>query len=188
MIRCLLLMTCLLTGIAAAAEVFRWVDDDGQIHYSDRPHEGAESVVLPEAQTFTAPPVVQRSRSGTDDSEADKASKYRNFRITNPADGQADWDIPGDVTVRLSLTPKLQRGHTALLYMDGETAGTSSSGDLTFQLTGVLRGTHSLRAVVQDADGKSLIESSPVNFTVHKTSLLNPNNPFNAPPPVAGPR
>ena len=187
MIRCLLLTVCLMSGYASAAEVYRWVDDDGQVNYSDRPHEGAETVDLPEAQTFSAP-VVQRRQPDVDDPEEEKTRKYSRFRITRPADGQADWDIPGDVNVTLSLTPRLQPKHTVILYMDGQTVGSSSSGNLTFQLTGVLRGTHSLRAVVHDAAGKSLVESSTVNFTVHKTSILNPNNPNNIPPPVVGPR
>ncbi len=179
-------MTFLVSGIVAAAEVFRWVDDDGQVHYSDRPQEGAESVILPEAQTFTAP-VIERSRRTADDAKAEAASNYRKLTITRPADGQAAWDNPGDVAVALSLAPKLQSQHTVVLYMDGETAGSSSSGDLTFNLTGVLRGTHALRAVVQDATGNSLIESSPVTFTVHKTSVLNPNNPNNTLPPAPAP-
>jgi hypothetical protein len=185
MIRYLPLIICLLSS-SAIAEVYRWTDADGQIHYSDRPHEGAEEVSLPPAQTFSAP-VVQRSRSTTEDAEADDASKYKKLSITSPADGQADWDIPGDVAVNLSLSPKLQRGHTVLLFMDGDSVGSSSSGDLTFRLTGVLRGTHSLRAAVQDDSGKSLIQSSPVSFTVHKTSILNPNNPNNIPPAVPTP-
>jgi hypothetical protein len=186
MIRLLLLTICLVSANASAAEVFRWVDDDGQINYSDRPHEGAEAIDLQAAQTFSAP-TIERSQSKVDAPEEEEASKYSRLRITNPADGQADWDIPGNVNVTLSLRPKLQRQHSVTLYMDGQSVGSSSSEDLTFNLTGVLRGTHTLRAAVQNSAGKDLIDSSTVSFTVHKTSILNPNNPNNFSPPVPTP-
>lgn len=186
MIRYLLLMICLVSGYATATEVFRWTDDDGQVHYSDRPHEGAESFQLPDAQTFSAP-AVQRSPSRAEDPEKEDASTYSTLRIMSPADGNTKWDNPGDVSVTLGLSPRLQRGHTVVLSLDGQAAGSSSTGDLTFELTGVERGTHSLRAAVQDASGKTLIESSTVNFTVLKTSVLNPNNPNNTLPPVPTP-
>lgn len=182
----LLLLIGLVAGSIGAAEVYRWIDADGQVHYSDRPHEGAESFDLPEAQTFTAP-VIQRKKTGADDAEAEKVTNYSELGIINPTDGQTRWNIPGDVDVSLSLAPELQPEHTVLLYLDGQTVGSSSSGDLTFKLTEVLRGTHALHAEVHDAAGNTLIESSPVSFTVLKTSVLNPNNPNNIPPPVAGP-
>lgn len=181
--RYLFLIICLVLASAASAEVYRWTDADGQVHYSDRPHEGAESVDLPKAQTFSAP-VVQRSPTVKDDSEDEEASKYSKLRITSPADGQTEWSNPGEVDVALSLTPKLQRGHTVVLSMDGASAGSASTGDLNFKLAGVDRGTHALQASVQDGSGKTLIESSTINFTVLKTSVLNPNNPNNAPVPT----
>lgn len=40
----MLAAACLVWGGLATAEVYRWVDEDGEVHYSDRPVQGSESV------------------------------------------------------------------------------------------------------------------------------------------------
>ena len=54
--RLLPVLALLLAGPAQAAEVFRWTDDRGNVHYGDRPPPGrGESVQLPPAAATTAP-------------------------------------------------------------------------------------------------------------------------------------
>lgn len=36
----------LLSGSAAKAEIYRWVDDQGNVHYSDKPHQKAKTVTV----------------------------------------------------------------------------------------------------------------------------------------------
>ena len=46
----------LLTTLAyAEGETYRWVDERGVVHFSDRPHPGAELVQLRPAQGFAPP-------------------------------------------------------------------------------------------------------------------------------------
>jgi len=49
-------------GIAALAlagavfgQAYKWVDEDGVVHYSDRPQEGAEEIQLPTTQRSSQP-------------------------------------------------------------------------------------------------------------------------------------
>ena len=59
---------CLLAvGAAAAQEAYRWVDEDGVVHYSDRPREGAEAIVLPAPNVAT----TRRVPSAGGESQAD---------------------------------------------------------------------------------------------------------------------
>ena len=48
---------CLAAGLAAAAPTYRWVDAQGQVHYSDRPVEGAQEVELKDIQSYTPPAI-----------------------------------------------------------------------------------------------------------------------------------
>ena len=41
----------LLAASTALAQAYRWVDDDGITHYSDRPVPGAERVILPNSSS-----------------------------------------------------------------------------------------------------------------------------------------
>ena len=38
-----------------ADEIYKWVDDNGQLHFSDVPRDGATEVEIAPAQTFSAP-------------------------------------------------------------------------------------------------------------------------------------
>lgn len=52
-----LALALLLTPLAAQADVYRWVDSNGQEHYSDQPVEGAELI----RTTAPRPPSASRS-------------------------------------------------------------------------------------------------------------------------------
>jgi len=90
---------------AAAKEMWRWVDERGVVHYSDRPQPGAERVDLDPAQTYTAPPVetapaepdTAPERPGQD------TGSYSQLAIVSPEQGEMLWNIRGELTVRLRI-------------------------------------------------------------------------------------
>lgn len=181
--RRLLLIAGLLAAFAGYADVYRWVDENGQVHFSDRPREGAERVELQEPQTFSAP-ASRRPPRTPDNSSADQAPfSYETLAITSPGQEETLWNIEGQLDVSMRLSPRLQRGHELRLYLDGQQVEQLQAGSTRVRLTDVYRGNHSLRAEVVDAGGRTLIQSEPVNFFVRQTSVQNPNNP-NAPRPT----
>jgi hypothetical protein len=174
------MLFALLIGAAApAAEVYRWVDADGSVHYSDRPQEGAETITLPSAQTFKAP-VVNRRRppTATTGSQTPEAAQaYRKVEIVRPAQEEVVWNTGGQIDVAVTVEPKLQSGHKLQIYLDNQRVEGLEPGDTQITLKEVFRGQHSLRAEVRGTSGVKLIESLPVKFTVQQTSQLNPDNP-----------
>ena len=55
--RCLLIIPFLCLSLPAVAEVYRWVDPDGQVHYGERPPpQGARKIELPEASESSPQP------------------------------------------------------------------------------------------------------------------------------------
>ena len=177
MIRISILLIGLLTLAGAQAEVFRWTDDDGVVHFSDRPHEGAETVELQEAQTFSAPPVNRRSPDVEEEPESEEEEGYSALRINRPGQDEVIWNTGGVVDVEVNPEPRLQAGHNIQLFLDGQSVAGLDGGQTSFQLTDIDRGTHALRAEVHDADGNGLFKSVAVSFTVQQTSVQNPNNP-----------
>lgn len=183
--RAVLLLTLLLAtdpGLGAK-EVYRWVDRDGVVHYSDRPREGAERIELKDAQTFSAPTVRPRSRP--EDGEPEDTFRYERLEIVSPAQEEVLWNIEGQLDVSMQLQPRLQRGHRIELFLDGQPVD-NDPRSLTANVTEVFRGVHVLTAKVTDPSGNVLAESQPRTFAVQQTSVLNPNNPNFNPPP--GPR
>lgn len=62
-IRALVLPLCLLLPLSAAAEVYRWEDADGVVHYSQTPPaEGDYRAVKPRLPAPTAAPALQQNQ------------------------------------------------------------------------------------------------------------------------------
>ncbi|MEQ8208065.1 MAG: DUF4124 domain-containing protein [Woeseia sp.] len=178
--RTLLVSALLLFAAAASAQVYKWVDADGVIHYSDQPVPGAELVTLPKRSTsnpVTAPrqrPAASRPAANAPADTATKAPEtigYSALSFTAPIAEETLWNIGGVLSVSLALQPALQPGHRLRLYFDGEPREVST---LNVQLEEVWRGEHNLQAEVLDETGKTLIRSQPMRFYVQQTTINRP--------------
>jgi len=162
----------------AVASIYSWVDQNGERHYSDTPEEGATPIDLPPINTFSSPtPSAGVSLSAEDD--AAEAATYNEFEISSPTQEQVLWNTGGVVPVTLALSPGLKNGHRMQLFLDGAEVTSYPGRSLSYQMTEVARGTHSLRAIIVDPAGKQMKASQAATFTVQQNSVLNPNNPNN---------
>lgn len=166
----------LLIAGAAFAQAYKWVDEDGIVHYSDRPQPGAERVELPRTRapgrSSTPSPVIRRSTrsqpAATDEPEAEKPFRYETLAIAAPAPEETLWNIEGVLNVTLDLQPALQPGHRVRVYFDGEPQMMNST---SFQLQEVWRGVHNVQAEVVDETGKLMIRSLPNRFYVQQNTI-----------------
>ncbi len=166
------------TGLAfAQTGVYRWVAPDGTVIFSDQPRPDAEKVVIQPAQTVPPPEAASKrlqSQSGAADAAGDQAA-YNEFLIVSPADDETVRANNGDVTVSMSLKPRLHARHAIVLSMNGEKVGKGSSTSLTLQ--NLPRGTHTVQAVVVDAGGAELVRTDSVIFHVLRRTNRFPPKP-----------
>ena len=162
----------ILAASAVMAQAYRWVDEDGIVHYSDRPEEGSERVELPSDNARPRPVPAARSaapRNGeANEEEAAGPFRYDTLIISAPAAEETLWNIEGVLTLALDLRPGLQSGHQIRVYFDGEPRMVRNS---SFQIDEVYRGVHNLRAEVVDETGTLLIRSLPNRFYVQQNSI-----------------
>lgn len=178
----------LLSAVLAlgGAEVFRWVDADGVVHYSDRPRAGAERLVIESAPATRLAPASPTAPRPVIDEQG--YLPYRSLAIASPEQDEVLWNIEGQLDVAVTVDPPLQAGHTLQLYLDGQPAAMLGPGRSGTRLSEVYRGAHTLEAEVLDPAGASLFRSSPLSFSVRQTSLENPVNPLlPQPTPLPGP-
>lgn len=156
----------------AAAGVYKWVDPDGTVHFSDTPQPGAEEVHVPPPQMYTPAPYAPI----TPRPEAPAAqAEYTQLAITAPEAEASIWDNTGAIPVSFSLKPALKadRGHRLVVLVDGQAQepvkGTSTT------LENVERGSHTLQGQIVDAAGKVLVSSSAITVHLHRQSVLGPN-------------
>ena len=154
-----------------AGEVYRVVDADGQVTFTDSPaaNSKAESIDLPKTNIATAPP----AHTTEADSEATGDEvPYTSARIAKPLNKATI--PPGQKTliVELVLKPALQEGHRVQLYVDGRPQG-AASASTTFSLSGLNRGEHKAHLEVLGADKKRRTKTGSVTFYVKQHSANN---------------
>ncbi len=169
---CCLGSLLLLSWTVASGQIYRWVDEDGVVHYSDEPHPGAEEIELESAPTISMPqpaPIVRPQTAAEE--EGGGTAAYESLAVAQPAAEETLWNIEGTLDVALDLQPPLRPGHQVRVYFDGTPQTVSGT---QFQLQEVYRGEHNLQAEVLDESGNLLIRSEPIRFYVQQTSVLNP--------------
>ena len=159
----------------AAEEVYRWVDEDGVVHYSDQPHPGAEKLRIESAPApgtrLPANAVAGRADPARDEQPTDPSFSYQSLTVSQPAAEETLWNIGATLSVTLDLQPALRPGHRVRVYFDGEATEVSGT---QFTLDEVYRGVHNLQAEVVDANGNVMIRSQPSRFYVQQTTVINP--------------
>ena len=127
---------------AAETRIYRSVDENGNVVFSDKPPENraAQPVEVEQANTFSDS--SQRTSSngrqlwivdenGSEVAEA--APSYRSLSIISPTADEAIRANDGALQVRIDLQPELAPTHTVQLSFDGsvEAEGTGSIFNLT---------------------------------------------------------
>ena len=175
-----LLLASLFSVVALGQQAYTWTDENGTVHYSDRPFPGAQTIDLRAAQGFAAPQPIQATPEPTDAvpaEAADPVQAYTAFTVVQPVQQETLWNIGAVLNVEVELAPGLQSGHRLGAYLDGQLIDVGATST-QFQLPEVFRGMHTLQAVVLDEDDTEVLRSLATSFMVQQTSLQNPANPL----------
>lgn len=170
-----LLVTILTTlSMTASAEVYRQVDSQGNVTFSDTPSRGAERIQVKPVTTVTLPKMRDiESRLAPEPKPASNQadSLYSKITFTAPENNQAFYSGSGDIAFQVTSTPPLLEGHQFEVTLDGQPVGQNASG--TFTVRNVFRGTHSAQVNVVDARGRPVATGDSITFTVHRPTILN---------------
>lgn len=171
--RFIIAFLALSVAASASAAVYKWVQPDGSVIYSDRAAvENAAPTELPALQEIKMPPPPPPSTDNSPDNPSDQApaTAYTKLEIVEPADKSTFRDNAGQVNIKLDLEPSLQEDDVVSIILDGKEVGQGKSTAVS--LSNVDRGTHTLRAVVKNSQGSTLISATPITFTLQRTSLI----------------
>jgi hypothetical protein len=168
---------------AVSAEMYKWEDEDGKVHYTDQPpnSQQAEELSLPPLNSYKAPDLGvsnQDSPEYDDDLGPDSASPdmmpgqeggvaaYEKLTITSPKMNETIRNNDGIVPISFTLTPEggLKEGDEYRLMLDGRPL--EQGGETT--LVNVDRGSHTVKLQVVDANGVPKLSSQAVIFHLHR--------------------
>lgn len=190
------------SGADAASRIYRTVDENGNVVFTDvppRPEQPGEAVELETGNTFTPPPrttpaggetsvrledwldggegAAEGESQGVEEAEQTTVN-YQSLQITSPAHDAAVRENAGNVTIATAIQPSLATGHVMQVFLDGQLRQQGHA--TTFQLVNLDRGTHNLQVRVVDQSGSQLISSEPSVFHLQRRSvILQPGNRAN---------
>jgi Domain of unknown function (DUF4124) len=157
-----------------AAVVYKWVDADGVVHFSDQPSPGAEKIFTSSssAGTVTSAP---RSPGGAPQAPRGVAASglgYTEFSIASPVNDQTFF---GDdvIAVHLNLEPSLKPNQSITWHLNGKQLDTEATA---FSLPRLDRGTYALAATITDQQTSESQSSNSVTFFVRQPSALAPQH------------
>lgn len=175
-----LLLLVLSSGATTAGEVYRHVDEDGNVTFSDeRGDDKSEPMELKSIPEVNMPEPAQRQRPSREErsgekeetEETEEQEGYQSITISQPEHDSAFWRGDGLVVVRFQSEPGLRSGHRYVVELDGEKVEEGRSESLT--LENMDRGTHEVVVHIVNGDGKTLTSSDVTRFTLHRPSQLN---------------
>ena len=158
------------SGPALAQQIYRSVDESGNVVFSDQPPapgQSAEQVELGELNTTAPPKPLPKAPAPATQPEPAPAP---GVTITAPENETTIAMGPGNFSVSGRAEPPLGPGERLQLFMDGEAVGPPQVG-ASWGLQGVLRGPHDLVIRRVTSGGKVLAESDAVRVYVLRPSV-----------------
>jgi hypothetical protein len=172
----LLVLLGSLCAMSALATTYVRVEKDGTKTYSDRPIPGGQPIDLQPAQTYSTP---QGGSSGVSSNsglprEQQLLQQVDDFKYTGcPVTPANDFTFqsPETVTIAVTTTPALRPGDIVTLTVDGQPVGGSNA--VSYTLSPVYRGTHTVGVTIKDVNGQVLCNSASA-FHVIRPGLNSP--------------
>lgn len=173
--RLTLMIILMAVSLVSYAAVYKWVDKDGVVHYSDEPVNNSEVVQFKSNTQNLVAPVFPQNTSISNDSQKDSTplTQYT-IGIQSPQEEDTIRDNNGDITIMANISPDLNSGDLLVILMDGKVMGTAQTTPI-FSLKNIPRGEHTfmIKAIAQN--GRQLASSSPRKIYLHR-AIVNNNN------------
>ncbi len=147
----------------AQAAVYKKVDADGNVSFSDVPDKSAQEVYIAPLATIPALSQDQIARTLQDDPQSSTAQTSYTIKIISPTPDQTYYRAADAFSANVQVNPEMKHGDHLVLLVDGKTSGEDVPPD---QLE---RGQHQFEARVVSTKGKVLASQSVTFF------VLQPN-------------
>jgi hypothetical protein len=189
--RSILILAGLAVSLAASSqEIYRWVDKNGVVHFSDQPGaSNAELITVLEpnvsdAQGDEAEPASAAVASRSEPPEPDVAP-YDSLAIVSPTPDQVFFGSDAVVSATAELGGTLRPDHSVVFFLNGNRHEASG---LSAEFTNLARGSYFLRASILDQAGRPVISSQQISFHVRQPSINSPQSPQAPPRPPPRPQ
>ena len=170
------------TAGSAGAQVYRVVDEDGNVTYTDQaPGDGSQPIELRPISVIEAPEFETAPKEGEEGAEGGEENKemslrylrknYQDFAIVAPQQEESVWRPDGPITVAWNARYALQEGMSVTVYLDGARQATTT--EQIIPVIGLERGEHTVTAEIKDAKNRRIATAEPITFFIRQPGLYN---------------
>jgi len=165
-----LLASCLI-ALSASAEVFTYVDTQGNRVFTDQPGSGnAKRVPLATSNRMPANPTGAAPVMAAKRTETKPLFHYDMLRVLVPEPDATIRSNAGELIVSITSEPGLQRGHRYRLLLDGQPTAEPGPSPV-FALSNIDRGSHNLSVEILDELGRTVERTANQPFHMLRISL-----------------
>ena len=167
------------TASPLTAQVYKTVDEDGNVTYTDQPPpDGSGPIKLRPISVIEAPTYEKAPKADEEEAEGEGGKEmslkylrknYKDFAIVAPKSEESIWHPEAAITVAWNVGYQLQEGMQVTVYVDGVQQATTS--EQIIPVTGLDRGEHTVTAELIDARNRRIASAEPVTFFVRRPGL-----------------
>jgi hypothetical protein len=161
---------------ASAAVVYKWIDADGVVHYSDQAVPGAEKIYTSSStKSGTVVPLAGAANPAAKKPPGPPGLEFTQFVITSPA---ADQTFFGDevIGVHLALAPGLKPNQIITWHLNGKELSDQGPDATSFVLPRLDRGAYAIAATITDQSTGESLSTGSLSFFVRQPSELSPQH------------
>ncbi len=168
-----------LFSLSAGAEVYKYIDKEGNVVFTDKYTPNAEKLNLPppakgEKKQRKVDKKSKKTAASKDvpKKEKPKFTGYKQFDLVSPSNDSVIRDNSGNLTLKIAIKPKLQTklNHRLFVYLDGVRVKGAWTGDVV-TLPNIDRGSHTVRVEVVDRSlSLRLMRTKTVIFHMKRAS------------------
>lgn len=170
-IKILLILNIVFSSFVYAETVYKTVDAEGNIIFSDEDIEGAEKIELEEPQTISIPEIKSGYRSTT--KLVPKEIEYTQLEIISPKNDTTIRSNEGKINIKVKIMPVLEKDNFIVFLLDGREVSTGKSYE--YLLSDLDRGTHTVSVLVKNEKDAILKRSEQLVIHLRKESKLFKN-------------
>jgi hypothetical protein len=173
----LFVLACTLYADQATAAVYKVVDAEGNVTYTDQaPADGAAPMELPELSVIDTNYVKEApaAEAGADAATPAELTPrelrkmYQDFRITRPVPEETFWGTGNTVVISWGSSAALQPNMQVRVFVDDEAQVGTEDGMLALTLD---RGEHTVFADLLDGRGRKIKSTEKVTFFIKQQSV-----------------
>lgn len=167
LLACLLSLCC----TSALADVYTYVDANGNRVFTDQPRKNAKRVDLAPSNSMSSTAPARTVRASPSPAPAAPLPfHYQLLRVLAPEPDSTISSPSGDLTVTVTSDPPLQVDHLYRLLLDGQPVGEPGRSPV-FSLHNIDRGTHQVSVEIFDAWGRVLEKTPNQPFHLQRITL-----------------